>query len=180
MPLHWLALSTIFMSKAIKTLAIDPGTRHMGVALIEQGALVHYGVRTIEKGKTPHGTLHRARKAVLRLLQDFQPDKLILEKAFFARSRRTALLNVLVDEIHALAKRRGIRVCLVAPTTVKLAICGSGHATKEQVARAVCAQYPELKAYLDQNRKWKDKFHSNMFDAVALGIWAEEGHVAFF
>lgn len=31
----------------------------------------------------------------------------------------------------------------------------------------------ELKVYLTQDRVWKEKFHQNMFDAVALGIMVE-------
>jgi len=38
--------------------------------------------------------------------------------------------------------------------------------------RAVVSKYPELKVYLTQDRAWKERFHQNMFDAVALGIMA--------
>jgi hypothetical protein len=40
------------------------------------------------------------------------------------------------------------------------------------VARVVVAKYPELKVYLTQDRAWKEKYHQNMFDAVALGMMA--------
>ena len=30
----------------------------------------------------------------------------------------------------------------------------------------------ELQAYLIHDRKWKERFHENMFDAVALGMMA--------
>ncbi len=46
-------------------------------------------------------------------------------------------------------------------------------ATKLEVAKIVIAQYPELKVYLNQDRKWKEDYHLNMFDAVALGIVAQ-------
>ncbi len=57
-----------------------------------------------------------------------------------------------------------------APNAVKKAVCGHGWATKAEVAKAVVARYPELKAYLIHDRKWKERFHANMFDAVALGM----------
>jgi len=38
------------------------------------------------------------------------------------------------------------------------------------VARAIVRKYPELKVYLTQDRAWKERFHANMFDAVALGM----------
>jgi len=37
------------------------------------------------------------------------------------------------------------------------------------VAKVIVASYPELKVYLTQDRAWKEKYHQNMFDAVALG-----------
>jgi hypothetical protein len=40
------------------------------------------------------------------------------------------------------------------------------------VAKAVVARYPELRAYLIHDRKWKERFHENKFDAVALGMMA--------
>lgn len=36
----------------------------------------------------------------------------------------------------------------------------------------VVSRYSELKVYLSRDRKWKTRFHANMFDAVALGIIA--------
>jgi hypothetical protein len=40
------------------------------------------------------------------------------------------------------------------------------------VARVIVSKYPELKVYLTQDRAWKEEYHQNMFDAVALGVMA--------
>ena len=94
----------------------------------------------------------------------------MVEKTFFARNRNTSLLNVFADEIVAIGKRKGLKVKSFAPSTMKKAIAGNGHATKEEVAGVVVARFPELKVYLTQDRKWKERFHQNMFDAVALAM----------
>ncbi len=156
----------------IRILAIDPGTRHMGVALLENGKLVYHGVKVIKKQKTPHETLKEARKVVLRLINDLEPDVLVFEKTFFATNRNVALLNVLSDEIKAIGRRKGLRVMSFAPGTVKKFICGHGWASKYQVATVIVSKFPELKVYLTQDRAWKEVFHQNMFDAVALGVMA--------
>jgi len=57
-----------------------------------------------------------------------------------------------------------------APSTMKKMICGNGRASKEEVAKIVTARYPELKVCLTQDRKWKQRFHENMFDAVGLAL----------
>lgn len=38
------------------------------------------------------------------------------------------------------------------------------------VARVIVSKFPELKVYLTQDRAWKERYHQNMFDAVALGM----------
>jgi len=156
-----------------KILAIDPGTREMGVALFDKGKLIYHGVKVgRDKEKAPDEKLREARKIVLRMIRDFKPQLLVVEKTFFANNRNASLLNVLFDEMKVMAKRKGLRFVSYAPNTVKKWICGNGHASKMEVARAVVAKYPELKVYLTQDRAWKEEYHQNMFDAVALGMMA--------
>jgi len=157
-----------------KILAIDPGTRDMGVAFLEEGKLIYYGVKVIKKRKSPHETLKEGRKLILRLIKDFKPHVLVVEKAFFFNNRNASLLNVFVDEIKAIGKRKRLKFLSYAPSTVKKYICGNGRASKKEVAKVLVAKYPELKVYLTQDRAWKEEYHQNMFDAVALGIMAEK------
>jgi len=144
----------------------------MGVAFLDKGQLIYHGVKLIKKGRSPNDNLQYARRIILRLIKDFNPYILVVEKAFFANNRNASLLNVFVDEIKAIARRKRIRLVAYSPSTLKKFICGNGWASKEQVARAIVLKYPELKVYLTQDRAWKERFHQNMFDAVALAIMA--------
>ena len=156
-----------------KILAIDPGTREMGIAFLDKGKLIYYGVKTFGEFLSPHEKLRTGRKIILRLIQDFKPKILVIEKTFYARNRNTSLLNVFADEIVSVAKRKRLKVISYAPCTVRKYICGYGRASKLDVARVIVSKYPELKVYLTQDRAWKEKYHRNMFDAVALGMMAE-------
>ena len=155
-----------------KILAIDPGTKHMGYAFLDKGKLLYYGVKVIEKKKSPHETLKAGRKAVLSLINDLKPNVLVVEKAFVSNNRSASLLNVFFDEIRAIGKRKKLRVLSFAPSTVKKHIAKDGWAKKKEVAKALCSKYPELKVYLTQDRGWKERYHQNMFDAVALAEMA--------
>ena len=156
-----------------KILAIDPGTRHMGVAFLDRGKLLYHGVKSIAVGRSPHETLREGRRLISRLLADLSPDVVVVEKTFFARSRNAALLNVFADEIKTIARRSGRPVIGYAPSTVKKFVTGDGHASKAEVARAIARWHPELRVFLTQDRAWKERYHQNMFDAVALGMMAE-------
>ena len=78
----------------LKLLAIDPGTREMGIAFFEKGKLIHYGVKVINRKKSPRKTLKEGRKVILRLIKDFKLQVLVAEKSFFVQSRNLALLSV--------------------------------------------------------------------------------------
>lgn len=144
----------------------------MGVAFLDKGQLIYHGVKIIKKGRSPNDNLQSARRIILRLIKDFNPQILAVEKAFFANNRNASLLNVLVDEIKAIARRKKLKLVSYAPSSLKKFITGNGWANKYEVAQAVAQQYPKLRVYLTQDREWKERFHQNMFDAVALGIMA--------
>jgi crossover junction endodeoxyribonuclease RuvC len=156
-----------------RILAIDPGTRFMGIALLDNGKLVYHTVKVIAKGRSPQQTLQRAKDAIVQVMDDFEPNIVSVERTFFNQNRNTALLNVLFDEIRSVARRRRLAFVSYAPSTIKKFICGNGHADKKQVAMAVVARFPELKVYLTQDRAWKERFHHNMFDATALAIMVQ-------
>lgn len=157
-----------------RILAIDPGTRNLGYALLSGSELAYHGVKVIKRQLSPHETLEAGRQAVISLIENLEPSILAVEKTFVGNTRRTALLNVFADEIKAIGRRRGLAVVAYAPSTIKKLICGNGWADKREVAKAVLLHYPELKAYLGSDREWKMLYHANMFDAVALAIVARE------
>jgi len=128
------------LKSKIKILSIDPGTRELGVALLQNGDLIYHGVKTIRKRGTPQERLKEGRGIVLRLIQDFKPQVLAVEKTFFAKNKNAALLNVFAEEIKAIGKQQGKTVVSFAPNTVKKFICGNGRASKAEVARVVIAR----------------------------------------
>ncbi len=142
----------------------------MGIAFFDGSKLIYHAVIVIPNRKTSHEKIREAREVVLRLIRDFKPSLLVIEKVFFANNRSAFSLNVLLDEIRVIGRRRKLKVAAYAPNTMKKQICGNGCADKKEVARAVIVRYPELKVYLTQDRAWKERYHQNMFDAVALGM----------
>jgi len=155
---------------APRVLAIDPGTVHMGVAVLEAEALIHHAVESVKNRRSPHEILSACRRVVLRLLRDFRPATIACERTFFANNRNAALLNVLSDEICEIARQQRILFVGLAPSTVKRAVTGDGSADKGAVATAVAARFPELLGYLAHDRKSTSRYYSNMFDAVALAL----------
>jgi crossover junction endodeoxyribonuclease RuvC len=152
-----------------KILAIDPGTREIGVAVLSEGELLYYGVKTIRRRGSATEILSQVQQIMLRLIADYQPQYLAIEKMFLIH-RSASLLNVTADEIKVIAKGQGLVVYEYAPTAVRKMICQTGKATKKQAAKIIAGQYPELARYLEQRSKWETLYYANMFDAVAVGL----------
>lgn len=156
--------------KANRILAIDPGTKYLGFAVLESSILIHYGVKTIPRMKSAKALLIEGRNIVLGLISDYRPTVLVVEKTYFANNRNAVLLNNLTAQIRAQGRAGGIATFSIATNTAREAVCSNGAASKEDIAKAMVIRFPELKPYLTSNRKWKEEFHRNMFDAVALAV----------
>src|SRR3989304_5152111 len=157
-------------NKNLKILAIDPGTREMGVAVLEDSNLLDYSVKTFRHRGNPKLLLAQVDKLITRLITEAKPDVLAIEKNMFSQIQQNYLLTLAVAKIKAVAKRMKVEVREYAPNTVRKAVCNNGAAKKRELARAVALRYPELKVYLDSDKKWKQRYWQNLFDAVAVGL----------
>jgi len=160
------------MSNKTKILAIDPGTREMGVAFLDGEKLIYHGVKAIPEDKSPNERLKEGREIIIRLINDFKPDILVVEKSFFANNRTASLLHAFINEIRAIGNKKGLKVVSYATSTVRKSVCGNGRASKKELSKVIVSRYPNLKVYLSQDRAWKELYHQNMFDAIALGLMA--------
>lgn len=158
------------MKKNNRVLAIDPGTHYIGVAVLDGVKLAYYGVKTLQRKNSPHDTLTEGRKVIQGLIDDFKPATLAVEKTFFANNRNSALMNVFANEIMAIGRKRNFFVRSIAANTITKITCNNGKATKQEVAKEIVRRFPELLPYLSSDWRWKERFHYNMFDTVALGV----------
>lgn len=157
----------------IKILAIDPGTKEIGIALLSDGELIYYGVKTIRLRSSPGEVLKQAQYIISRLIADCEPQYLAIEKTFMIQ-KSAALLTVVADEIKATAKREGLTVFEYAPLAVRKMICKAGKATKKGVAQVISLRFPELTRYVERQTKWETLYYANMFDAIAVGLCCHE------
>lgn len=158
------------MAKRTKILAIDPGTRDMGVAFLEDDVLQDYGVKSVRRGPKARDLLLSLENILTRLIQEKQPDVIALEQNHFSHIKQNLLLTLTVAKLKAIAKRCNVPVEEYAPNTVRKAVCNNGNATKRQLAQVVAARYTELNAYLESNRRWRERYYQNIFDAIAVGL----------
>lgn len=125
----------------MKVLGIDPGSRITGLGLVDAGddamrCLFHRSVRT---GNGELGERLRVIfEAVTEAVETHRPDVVAIEQVFVGQNVRSALvLGHARGSALCAAVTRALPVAEYSPRQVKLAVVGSGGASKEQVQHMV-------------------------------------------
>lgn len=125
-------------------LGIDPGFERMGCAVLEktnQGEKLVYSSCLVSSRGDPHEKrLFVLANGLKKIIQDFRPDTMAIEKIFFTANQKTALR---VAEARGaallLAAENNLKVVEFTPLEVKMALTGYGRADKTQVKKMVLA-----------------------------------------
>jgi len=120
-------------------LGIDPGTTIMGYGLIHvkdnKVQLIAMGVLDLKKYKDHYTKLQRIFSRTLSLIDEFKPEALAIEAPFFGKNVQSMLkLGRAQGVAMSAALYRNLPITEYAPLKIKMAITGSGSASKEQVA----------------------------------------------
>ena len=153
----------------MRILGIDPGSRLTGYGCIDwdknRASLVTHGTlrlaNTSGKATVPlEERLPSIYEGLTRIIQEFRPQVMAVEKVFFAKNAVSALklgqargAVILTGMIHQ------VKIAEYSPTEVKLAVVGHGQADKDQVAKML--------QYMIGTQEFAT---SDASDAVALAI----------
>jgi crossover junction endodeoxyribonuclease RuvC len=133
--------------KATRVLGVDPGTRVVGWAVLEQfpgerPRRLESGILNLGNSKaTIPDRLLRLRFGIQSVMRAWSPDFLALEAAFFGKNARSALrLGEARGTVMVTAEEAGLEVAELPPAVIKRRVAGAGNATKEQVAELLRLQ----------------------------------------
>jgi len=129
-------------SQAVIVLGIDPGLANTGYGVVarHEGRLVALdgGVIQTSSETSQERRLAEIHASVEALLEEHEPDAMALEELYFGQNARTAFaVGQARGAVMLAAGRRGVPCAGYTPQQVKGAVCGSGRAGKDQVARMV-------------------------------------------
>lgn len=133
------------MSGHVRILGIDPGLANTGFAVLDRAhgrfAAVAGGVMTTPAGLSLPRRLVMLASDLEAVLDEHRPDAVALEELYFGRNATSALTVGQARGVVLLcAGRRGLPCSSYTPQQIKQAVCGSGSAGKEQVARMIAVQ----------------------------------------
>ena len=120
-------------------LGVDPGLTIAGFCILENNGnstnLIAYGsIKSNTKDLMPN-RLKYLFEEINKIITKFKPDALAIEDAFFSKNVKSAMvLGHARGSIILAAAINNMIIREYAPRKVKLSVCGSGAASKEQVS----------------------------------------------
>lgn len=156
-------------------LALDPGLRDLGYAVVRGRRIVASGVLGLRR-VPKDDRLAIARRSVRGWLKTHRPDMVVVEKTYRHPLPWLNQLHQISRSARNLATRQHAAFAMYSPQSVRATVAGNGRAKKPEVAIAVAQRFPSLRVYLTQDRRWKERFWQNMFDAVALALHHQATH----
>ncbi len=151
-------------------LALDPGLRELGYAVLAGRKLVASGVRPLFLTPKQY-RIAEGRRLLKQWLRAYRPGCVVLERTYAHPTGTFDSVHRLATALQKAASRRGYRTATYPPQTVRKAIVGNGNAEKREAAKVLAAKFPTLRMYLTSDRKWKIRYFLNAFDAVALAVF---------
>jgi crossover junction endodeoxyribonuclease RuvC len=119
-------------------LGIDPGTANTGYGVGGGRAAPDGGVITTRAEAPPQIRLAHIHRRVCELLDEHDVDIVAMEEIFFGRNAHSAFAVGQARGVVMLAAgQRRLDLASYTPQQIKHAVCGSGRAEKDQVARMV-------------------------------------------
>jgi Holliday junction resolvasome RuvABC endonuclease subunit len=153
-------------NKLCKILAINPGSAYIGIAVFYGYALQDWRIKNV-LGHTERQRLVKAKNIVLRLIERYEPDIVVIKKLH--PSKVSIHLKRIVNLIEKLACQRKIRIRKYSIKQVTDLIISDKPKNKARLAEVLADKYPDLMHEFKKEILSKNHYHIRMFEAVALG-----------
>ena len=151
----------------IRTLAVNPGSRYVGIAVFHGVELVDWAVRSVRE-KSPEVKLGQMKSILSEIAETHGVNCLVIKSLHPARS--SEYLNQLTVTLKDWAKGDGHVVQEYTVKEVETFLLPSGRLNKRLLMEGVAAIHPFLFPELEGEKENRNPYLVRMFEAVALGM----------
>jgi Holliday junction resolvasome RuvABC endonuclease subunit len=152
--------------KNLTILAINPGTKCLGIAVFQNADLRDWRIKAIN-GKWSQEKLEMILSIISNFISRYQPDAIALKEIHPSRSSDN--LNGLYVAIQKLAQKRRLLLRRYSIKDLEKFYSPGERINKRQLAEIIGIEYPALLYALESERNHKNRYFIRMFEAVALG-----------
>lgn len=147
-------------------LAINPGTRYIGVAVLTGSDLVDWGIRVLS-GRWSEEKLSKVSDIISELIEIHQPDYLVMKQPH--PSRTSPQLDALCLRIEETAGEHGLPVHRHSLEEIKQIHSHEMKTTRAKLAELITLKYPCLVRLYYREKHAYNPYHIRLFEAVILG-----------
>jgi Holliday junction resolvasome RuvABC endonuclease subunit len=148
-------------------LAINPGTRYVGLAIFEGTDLVYWRTRML-RGRWSKEKIRSVERIIIEHVEHYHVTTIAVKDPYSYKASRN--LKYLTSAIVRLAQRRKLKLHLYRLNDLKDALAPGLKVNKTDLAGLVAAQYRFLIPLLEKERKNKHSYLLRMFEAAAAGM----------
>lgn len=151
-----------------KTLAIDPGGKELGIAVLEGQQLLFYAIKPTKLHIGGQLSFQHIKKLIQNLIITYEITALVTKKVpdSYVNARE---INGVASYIKKLVQSRNIPVFEYSPNVICRSVCKNDKATRQQTANRLAIDYPELSRFGD-SEGWQERYYGKIFTALALGL----------
>lgn len=149
---------------ATTILGISPGTRIMGLGVVQNGELVEWQVKSF-KGSWSKEKLKLILEAIENLCAHFHVTDVALKVISPLHSSKNLL--VLTDRISELAKKNKVRLNKFTMQDLKKKAGDQGKNSMNDLMESITHKYPVLKREYLKERNNLNPYYLKMFEAIA-------------
>lgn len=151
--------------KPLRIIGINPGTRYLGIAVLDGSELLDWRIKTLE-GRWSEEKIKQAIGVVSELIERYELDVLAIKKLH--PSRRTENLLRLSDKIKNFARLKKLKVFQYSIKDIEKSYIVDEKLNKRNLFEALVKFYPELYPELKKEQSYKNPYHTRIIEAVAL------------
>lgn len=159
-------MPTSFHMTSITILGISPGTRCVGLALLKNGELSKWQVKTYKGSTTPeklHATLEHIEEIIAAHLVQCVACKVPHP------GRSSQQLEEIIKQVKEIAAKYAIE-CKIYSIEDLRSFFKMKFENKYMLAENVTAAFPQLAPLLLRERRNKHRYHIRTFEAIAAGM----------
>lgn len=153
------------------TLGISTNTRLVGMAIINNGELVTYGVRLHKSPWMPA----KASQIITTLepcVRQYSINRVIL--SIPPKHRQTNEFRYLTEQLQHFFLSHNVEVLLESTQSLQAFLKEKSRKTKKKIMRAIAERFPELKMYYEREMRNKHRYYFKLFEAVGIAILFEQ------
>ncbi len=151
----------------IRILAVNPGSRYIGIAVFHGPELADWGVKSIREASVK-GKMERLKSIFVEIAGTHTVSCFVIKGLHPARSSKR--LRKLTSEAIDWARKEGLDTREYSIHEIEASLVPSRKRNKKHLMEEVAARYPFLYPELEKERRNRNPYLVRMFEAVALGM----------